>query len=218
MLRNQRAAYVVGGIFLATALVVRTAAVADDAKPQGGGGAPEMPLPPGWTQEDMQACMKAGMPGKNHEWLGKLAGVWEGKTQMWMSADTEPTTSACTNTMTSMMDGRYVKAEMTGDMPGMGPFQGLAINGYDNVSEKFVGTWIDNHSSGIMNGVGELSKDGKTLTWNFTYQCPITKKPATMREVDTYPDGNTILMDMFATDPKSGKEYKCMHIEFTRKS
>lgn len=221
MLRSVRATELIVLGFAAAAFVAGTVAVAQNAQePKSGAGAPppEMPLPAGWTAEDMQACMAAGMPGKNQEWLGKQAGIWHGKTQMWMSPDAEPSSSECTNTVTVMMDGRYIKAEMSGEVPGMGPFSGMGITGYDNVAEKFVGTWIDNHSSGIMNGVGELSKDGKTLTWTFSYHCPLTKKPATMREVDTYPDSNTMIMDMFAKDPKSGKEYKCMHIEFTRKS
>ena len=27
-----------------------------------------------------------------------------------------------------------------------------------------------------MNGTGELSDDGKTMTWKYTFNCPITKK------------------------------------------
>lgn len=184
--------------------------------PAAAGGQPDMQLPPGWSAEDMQACIAAGTPGKMHEWLGTHAGVWNGKTQMFMAPGAEAMKSDCVQTITSIMDGRYVKGEMKGDMPGMGPFSGLGFTGFDNVSQKFVGTWLDNHSTGIMSGVGELSKDGKTMNWVFTFNCPIAKKPITMRQVETYPDANTMTFDMFTTDPKSGKEYQCMRIDFTR--
>lgn len=205
-------ACIAGVAFLAGAADEKGAQADKQAAQQG-----EMPLPPGWTMEDMQACMMAGAPGKMHEFLKKQEGVWEGKTQMWMGpGESEPMRSDCTGTNTVIMDGRYMKSEIVGEMPGMGTFNGFGLVGYDNVSQKFVGTWIDNHSTGIMQGVGEMSEDGKTLNWKYTYNCPITKKQTVMRQVETY-GNNTMKMEAFVTDPKSGKEYKCMVIEFTRK-
>lgn len=178
----------------------------------------DMPLPPGWTKEDMQACMAAGTPGKMHEFLAKGVGVWEGKNTMWMAPGMEPMKSECTSTISMLMDGRFTKCEMSGDMPGMGPFTGFGINGFDNVSQKFVSSWIDNCSTGVMQGTGELSPDGKTLTWKYTMNCPITKKPTTMREVQRNTGDNTMTLEMFGIDPKSGKEFKMMEIDFTKTS
>jgi hypothetical protein len=67
-----------------------------------------------------------------------------------------------------------------------------------------------------MTGTGDLSSDGKTITWNFLYNCPIAKKPVAMREIETT-DGNSKTLEMFGADPKSGKEYKMMRIELTKK-
>jgi hypothetical protein len=102
-------------------------------------------------------------------------------------------------------------------MPGMGPFNGFGIYGFDNVSQKFQSTWIDNMGTGMMVGTGELSPDGKSVTWDFTYNCPIQKKPVHMREVDTFTSPNSRTLEMFGADPKSGKEYKMMSIELTKK-
>ena len=142
------------------AFAALTAANAKEDKPSGLPA--DFKLPPGWTMEDMQACMLAGAPGEMHKLLAKDVGEWEGKTTMWMGPDSEPMTSECTSTVTPMMDGRYIKAEMKGDMPGMGPYHGGGIYGYDNVSKKFVSSWIDNHSTGIMQGEGELTDNGKS--------------------------------------------------------
>lgn len=180
-------------------------------------GQPDMQLPPGWTEEDMKACVMAATPGKMHEKMAKDAGIWAGKTSMWMAPGAEPMKSECTSTMTPIMDGRYLKVEIAGEMPGMGPFVGFGINGYDNVAQKFVSTWIDNQGTGIMYGTGELSADGKVLTWKFTYNCPITKKPVIMREVETHTGPDSMTLEMFGPEPKSGKEYKMMSIEFSRK-
>ncbi|MBL8875261.1 MAG: DUF1579 domain-containing protein [Phycisphaerae bacterium] len=186
-----------------------------DIKPAGQ-PAGEMQLPPGWTPQDMQACMAAATPGAQHQMLAAGAGNWSGKSQMWMAPGTPAIDTANTCTVTPIMDGRYVKTEFTGDMPGMGPFTGFGINGFDNVSKKFVATWIDNMGTGIMNGTGEVSSDGKVITWTFSVNCPITGKPTTLREIETITGPNTKTLEMWGIDPKSGKEFKSMFIELTR--
>lgn len=181
------------------------------------GSAPEMKLPAGWTMEDMQACMDAGTLGDMHKELAKGTGQWTGKTTQWMAPGADPVYSECTNTVTMVMDGRFQKCEFNGEMPGMGPFTGLGYQGYDNVSKKFVSTWMDNMGTGIMFGTGERSADGKAITWTYTANCPLTKKPTTMREVQRFLGDKSMTMEMHCTDPKTGKEFKCMEIELTRK-
>ena len=181
------------------------------------GATAELQLPPGWTAEDMQACMAAREPGKMHAYLASEAGVWNGKTTMFMPG-ADPVTSECVSTITPMMDNRFVKCEIKGDMPGMGPFDGFGIYGFDNVSKKFVSSWIDNQGTGMMTGTGELSEDGKVLTWKFAFNCPLTKKPAVMREIETKTGPTTKRFEMFGPDPKTGKEMKMMTIEFTKQS
>jgi hypothetical protein len=192
----------------------------DASKPA---GQPEgMPPIPGMTEQqmkDMQTCMEAGAPGPQHAELAKAAGTWAGKCKMWMSPEAkEPSmTSECTQTVTSIMDGRFIKIDVKGDMAGM-PYHGAGVTGFDNVSQKYVCTWFDNCGSGIMNGVGEASQGGKVITFKYTYNCPIQKKPTTMREVHTHTSPDAFTLESFINDPHSGKEYKMMEIAFTRKS
>jgi len=204
------------------AAVAGTMAVAQpskDGKPGAApAGMPEMPLPPGWTSQDMQARMEAGVPGKAHEELAKRIGVWACKNQMWMGPGMDPISSESTFTISSIMDGRYIRGDMTGDVTGMGPSSGMSVLGFDNVTQKYVGTWIDNHSTGIMYGTGEASRDGKIINWTYNYQCPITKKTTVMRHVETLIDPNTMSLDMYTIDPKSKKEFKMSRIDFTKKS
>jgi hypothetical protein len=202
-------------VVIAASLAV--AQQAKDAKPVAGQpGQPQMQLPPGWTEADMQACMAAMTPGKPHEHLTRSVGTWKGTNTMVPYPGAEPVKTPCTSTVTSMMDGRFTKTEMTGEMPGMGPFKGFGISGFDNVSKKFVSTWIDNCGTGILAGTGELSPDGKTTTWTYSYTCPVTMKPTTMRQVETITGPDTMTLDAYAIDPKSQKEYKMVSIEFTR--
>lgn len=224
MNRDARRFVLAGGTLVGLLIAAGTLAVAQDAKdkkpaPPPAGAQDQPQLPPGWTPEDMQALIAAGTPGKPHEFLKKYVGTWTGKSQMWMGPDApNPENFECTQTVKSVLGGRYIEYELSGEMPGMGSFSGHGVTGYDNVAGKYVASWIDNQNTGIMQGVGELSKDGKTLSWTYSYQCPIRKKPATVRQVETFTDDKTMILEAFVSDPKSGKEYKCMRVEFTKKS
>jgi hypothetical protein len=192
-----------------------TAAPAEEGK---AAAAPEFKLPKGWTQEDLQACIQAGTPGEMHKLIAGQGGKWTGKQTMWMAPDVDPSTSECSAVCTSMMDGKFTKCDFSSDIPGMGPYKGLGIVGYDNVSKKFQGIWLDNHSTGMMIGTGTLSADGKTITWKYEHSCPLTKKPTIMREIETFTGPDSKTWEMFGVDPKSGKEVQMMKIELKRAS
>jgi hypothetical protein len=199
---------------LALAMTVTASTLRAQESAGGSEGQPQ--LPHGWTAEDMQKVIAAGTPGKEHAHLVEGAGTWRADTTMWMAPDAEPLKSAGTSTVTPMMDGRYVKVEMKGEMPGMGPYHGFGIYGYDNNAKQFVSIWIDNHSTGIMQGQGKLSEDGKKLSWDYRAHCPVTDKMMSMREVETITGANARTLEMWGEDPKSGKEYKMMEIKLTR--
>ncbi|MCI0365490.1 MAG: DUF1579 domain-containing protein [Phycisphaerales bacterium] len=188
-----------------------------DAPPTGA-----IPLPPGWTEADMQACMQAceaaGKVGENHAFLAQSVGTWQGKTTMWMAPGAQPSSGTCTYIITPIMDGRFIKGEMTGEMPGMpGPFNGFGIYGFDNTTQKFQSSWISNCGTAIMQGIGELSSADQTLNWKYAYTCPQTKKPLTMREIERSTGKDSKTLEMFTIDPKTNKEFKMMEIAFTRK-
>jgi hypothetical protein len=173
-------------------------------------------LPPGWTAEDMQAYMTAATPGKEHEFLMREIGDWDCETTMWMTPDSEAIESTGTATVKPILDGRYTQVEWKGEMPGMGPYNGLGTYGYDNVKKKYVSTWMDNMSTGMMVGEGELSEDGKKLTWEYKGHCPIQKKEIVMRQIETITSPTTKTLEFFGPD-KTGKDYKHMEIKLTKK-
>ena len=174
-------------------------------------------LPEGFTPEMMKACEEAATPGPNHAFLTEAVGTWTGKSTMWMSAGAPPMTSECTSVIKPLLDGRFTTCEVSGDMAGMGPFNGFGLYGYDNVSKKFQMTWVDSCGTGMANGTGELSSDGRTMTWTFTCPCPIQKKPVTFREVERRTGKDSMTLEMYGPDIQTGKEYKMMEIAFTRK-
>jgi hypothetical protein len=175
-------------------------------------------LPPGWTEADAQSCAQAGAPGPQHARLTENVGVWQGKCNMWMAPGAEPVQSECTTTITSVMDGRFTRCEVKGEIPGMGPFTGFGVFGYDNVAKQFQSTWLSNCSTSMSVGTGSLSSDGQTVTWQYTHSCPIAKKPTIMREVERRTGKDTMTLENYVIDPKTGKEFKMMEIAYTRTS
>ncbi|MEO6542149.1 MAG: DUF1579 domain-containing protein [Ferruginibacter sp.] len=174
-----------------------------------------------WVPVDSATMMKAmmdyGTPGEMHKMLASWNGTWNGETTMWESEGAAPKKSTGTAVNTMIYDGKYQSSTHKGNMMGM-PFEGMSITGYDNASKKFVSTWIDNWSTGIMTMTGDWNAAAKTLTMSGTM--PDMCRPGkmcTMKEVLTIIDDNTQKMEMSGPDPKTGKEYKMMEINLTRK-
>jgi hypothetical protein len=113
---------------------------------------------------------------------------------------------------------RRRQIEWSGEIPGMGAYHGMGLNGYDNAAGQYVSMFIDNHSTAIVHGTGKLSGDGNVMTWTYQYTCPVTKKPTTLRQIETMRGPDAMTLEMFGIEPKSGKEFKMMQIEFKRQS
>lgn len=199
-------------IALSLPLFLKSKTIAEEPKPT----QPALKLPPGWTMEDMQTCILANTPGKMQEYLTQGVGTWHGKLNMWMFPGADPIKAECKSVVTSIMDGHFIKVVMTGDLPGMSAYDGLAFFGYDNAAKRFVTTCFDNQSTGILPGTGQLSADGKVMTWTYTFTCPLNGKPASMRQVETTTGAKTRTVEIFTIEPKSGNEFKMMTIELTK--
>jgi hypothetical protein len=178
----------------------------------------KMQLPPGWTEDDMKAYLAAITPGPMHEVLRQGVGVWDCVNQNWLLPDAPPMVTRSVTTVTPVMDGRFVQVEVAGEMPGMPDYQGRGLFGYDNAAGQLVTTWIDNRSTGIMNGTGERSDDGATITWTYAVHCPIIDGPTSFKQIETVTGPNTKTLQMYMRDPKSGQEFRMMQTDMTRRS
>jgi hypothetical protein len=169
-------------------------------------------------QVDPQAMMetykKLATPGEPHKQLASLAGSWTTKTKSWMEPGKPPleSTGACEYQV--LLDGRYVQQQCTGEMMGQ-PYTGIGTHGYDNVSKKYVTTWIDSMGTGIFFMDGTASPDGKTVTLQGSHADPFE---GTMkhRAVWKFVDANTQLFEMYG-EHGHGEEMKMMEITYSRK-
>jgi hypothetical protein len=166
-------------------------------------------------QQMMEMMAKAATPGPQHAMLTAMAGEWDQKVSYQMDPAQPMQTAMASATVKAIMGGRYIQEESTGEMMGM-PFNGMGITGYDNVTKKFVSTWIDNMGTGIMTSEGTADATGKIITWNGQMSDPMTGKVSKSRMVATLTDDDHHTFEMFGKAP-NGKEMKMMTIEYTRK-
>jgi hypothetical protein len=174
--------------------------------------------PPKMTAEQqamMEKMAKAATPGPQHAMLAKLAGDWTCKVKYQMDPSQPWQESQSTAKITALMDGRYIQEVDTGEMGGM-PFTGMGLTGFDNVSGKYVSTWVDNMGTGIMTGVGTADASNKVITMISTMNDPATGKPTKERSVMTILDDDHHTFEMFGTPPGAKKEMKVMSIDYVR--
>lgn len=198
-----------GAVLLTAAFAAQDKGKDAKAKPASApAGAPAM------DPEMMKKMMEFATPGPEHKVLDALVGKWTHHVKWWMDAAGAPTESDGTSEAKWIMGGRYLQEDHKGNMGGM-PFEGMGITGYDNMKKKYVGSWVDNMGTGItmMEGTWDAAK--KTLSCTCEVPDATMTKYTTGRMVSTVADANTHKMEMFVPD-KSGKEFRCMEITYTR--
>lgn len=162
----------------------------------------------------MDAMMKAGMVGSEHAKLKGMEGNWDAAVKMYMSPGA-PTEGKAISSRKSIMDGRFIVEDYSGDFMGM-PFKGMGIFGYDNVQKKYVSTWLDNMGTGIMHSTGTVDATGKVFTYTGESADPMTGKMVKMTMVTTIVDDKKHTFVMNGPGP-DGKDMKMMEITYTKK-
>jgi hypothetical protein len=196
--------------FLMIAAVV-VAAAAVPALAQEGGAPPEMTPE---QQAEMEAYMKAGALGPQHEAMAKEVGTYDVAMKNFDNPDGTPTESTGVATRSLMFGGRVLVEDFESDFMGM-PFTGRGMNGFDNVSGKYWSTWMDSMSTGLM--VSEGTCDAShACEFVGSYNDPIANGPKKMRVVTRWTSPTTQVFEMHGAG-RDGKEMKMMEMTYTKR-
>jgi Protein of unknown function (DUF1579) len=176
-------------------------------------------------QEMMKQMMELSKLNENHKLLAAMDGNWNYTIKFWMNPDpnAKPQESKGTATRKSIMGGRYFVMDVTGKMqiPGEDgkmrdmPFKGMAVEGYDNIKKKFIGSWIDNMGTGIQFSQGTYDPATKTFTYTSEME-PVPGMKSQVREVLKATDKNHMTLEWY--ENQGGGEKKTMEINYTRAS
>ena len=121
----------------------------------------------------MEAMVKAGTPGKNHEYLNQLIGTWVGTFRMWMTPGAPAMEFPGTITREWILDGRFIRETVEANSD-MGSFRGLGFIGYNNIDGQYEFAWLQNMSTAISFGTGSYDADDKVLSFRGTHRDPLT--------------------------------------------
>ena len=162
----------------------------------------------------MKAWQEAMIPGPQHAEMAKMVGEFTMTVKSYMEPGGEPDVSTGTASRKMIMGGRYLEETVTGTVMGQ-PFEGRGLTGYDNVTGKWWGTWLDNMSTGINTSHGEWDFQKGVGVFYGDYVDPMTKIITETRGVITRLDDGAELMEMFMIEPTG--EFKSMEILYERK-
>lgn len=165
-------------------------------------------------QAEMELWKQLGTPGEPHKLFASLAGSYTTHAKEWMEPGKPATESTGTAEMKMLLDGRFLYQEYHGSMMGQ-PFSGIGIDGYDNLTKKYVTAWMDSMGTGLFIMEGTASADGKTITLKGSHPEPGGGK-MTHRAVWTITDANNQIFEMYGSHGH-GKEMKMLEIVYTRK-
>jgi len=165
-------------------------------------------------QKALEAYAKAMAVTENHGHLKFFVGKWDVKSTMWTFPGTPPTTSQNTGEVTSILGGRFIMTKFSGTMMGQ-PFEGVQINGYDNMQKKYLTFWIDSSSTTFFLFSGTFDAAKKTWTDTGRWADPMGGTTP-VRSVTRIVGPDEYIYEMYMGMP-DGKEFKSLENRCVRK-
>ena len=163
--------------------------------------------------EQMKIWTDYMTPGPMHEMLAKSVGEWKTISKFWMDPAGDPMVVEGTGKTEMILGGRYQKMTSYSTMMGM-ETEGISTIGYDNTTEEFTMTWIDNIGTGTAIAKGKYDESTNSIIMNGTMVDPMSKQEMNFKQIFKFMDDDHHLLEMFLD--YNGKEFKSMEIEFTR--
>lgn len=159
-------------------------------------------------------------PGRFHKMMSRSNGIWTGTGTMQFGSDVPPVNAGTSILINKMaMEGFYQVSEIIGNTtPGSGNlWTGLRITGYDSARKIFTRAMIgDGTAAGGVAMEGYWDEATRSITMPFKKIDPSTHQERNFKEVYRIIDDNTEVLEIYATDPITNKEFKMLNMKWTR--
>lgn len=146
----------------------------------------------------MQAMAQAAQPGPPHAELMKRAGDYNTTTTFY-APGTEPQQSTGTAKLKSILGGRFLEEENSGDSFGT-PYSGMRLYGYNNGSKQYEAIWIYNGSTAFLVLDGSTEDNGKTVRYSGAFLGPSGVRQ-TLRVTITQQDADHFVVRLLGQGP-----------------
>ncbi|KAF2334650.1 DUF1579 domain-containing protein [Flavobacterium ginsenosidimutans] len=162
----------------------------------------------------MKAWVAYATPSAAHKLMADEVGTWNCDMTFWSEPNGKAEKATSTANIKMVLGGRYQEASYQGTMMGQ-PFEGKSTLAYNNASEEYTTTFIDNMGTGMMVAMGKYDEKTKSMELKGEMVNPVNGEKTPYREVYTIVDPKTRKMEMY--DVKNGSEFKSMEIIMTKK-
>jgi hypothetical protein len=167
--------------------------------------------PPNPQDQAMQALAEAATPGPIHAGLMKRAGDYT-TTATFYAPGAEPQQSLGTAKLKSILGGRFLEEENSGDSFGA-PYSGLRLFGYNNGSKQYEAIWIYNGSTAFLVLDGASDDNGKTVRYSGAFLGPGGARQ-TLRVTITQQDDDHFVVKLLGQGP--GDSTSTLETVYTR--
>jgi Protein of unknown function (DUF1579) len=154
-------------------------------------------------------------PGPEHQIFTMEAGTWDAVVEMAAAPGSPATTSKGSDVVTLACGGLCIVNDFNSELiPGM-PFNGHGMTAYDPAKKKYVGSWTDSMSAGLLLSEGTYDAATKTVTSWMEAPGPTGATVKTKSTVQ-YTDADHRVMTMYVPGP-DGKDMQTLKISYTRR-
>ncbi len=196
--------YIWMGLFMAVAAV-------------GAVGAQETKAPPAQIKDaDVDRMNEARSPGPMHQLLARLEGDWKYESTLWNTPGASPMVVGGDAEKRMILGGRFLEENHRGTFMGQ-TAEGRNTTGWDNLAKQFVGTWIDNASTGIITTRGKLDADGQSIVLEAEILNPMTERRDKLQLIYRIQDADHHSFEYWVKGVKGQPDHKHMEIRYTRK-
>lgn len=175
---------------------------------------PSAPPQPADEQAMMQKWTDYMTPGPAHQLLNERVGTWSLKVKMHTPGADEPQVTNATSECRWILDGHFIQDTTLGTFGEM-PFSGIGTTGFDNIKQKYVSTWIDNMSTGVLFSEGTFDAASNSFAYTCSSPDPLAWKYVPTHALEKRLDKDHWVMQSFRPGP-DGKDFMDMEIEYTR--
>ncbi len=162
-----------------------------------------------------KALDNAMTPGEAQKKLEFMVGTFDVKIRTWVDPSKPPFESTATSVTTWVLGNRYVQQALAGYVNGE-PWSGIGYAGFDNVSKKYVATFMDSGSTGMEWYTGTMDADGKLAKLTATIYDEVSGKPTTVEMRLSIAANGDHVTELWQGDPR-GKMFEVMELQYTRK-
>jgi hypothetical protein len=166
--------------------------------------------------EEIADVLRMAMtPGEAQAKLEYMVGTFDVTIRTWVDPAEPPIESMATSVSTWVLGKRYVQQMLAGYVLGES-WSGIGYAGFDNVSKKYVATYMDSGSTGMLWFTGTMSKTGDIATMTATTNDEVTGEPVPIEmRVSVAPTGDHVT-ELWLGDA-TGVMSKVMELQYTRR-